>query len=129
MSTTPRIDWTSLMTLPQDVVAATLAAPPFVSVDGVTNIRDFGGCPSSHVPRAVVRPRALFRAGELNRLSPRGADALRALGVRTVFDLRADAEIAGFQTAGGGIEGVRVVRAPVAALPLDPACLAERCVF
>ena len=130
MSTPPLgNDWADLMTYPPDVVAATLAAPPFVAVEGVINIRDFGGYPSALQPGAVVRPRALFRAGEPNRISARGVEALRGLGVRTVFDLRADAEIAGFQTASGGIEGVRVVRAPVAALPLDPACLAERCVF
>ena len=63
MSTTPSIDWTSLMTLPQDVVAATLAAPPFVSVDGVTNIRDFGGCPSSRAPRGRAEPHLPVRRG------------------------------------------------------------------
>ena len=123
----PKNDWAGLMTYPPDVVAATLAAPPFVAVEGVINIREFSGYPSALQPGAVVRPGALFRAGEPNRISARGVDALRELGVRTVFDLRADVEIGRYRTAGGGIEGVRVVRTPVGALPLDPVGLAQRC--
>lgn len=130
MSTAPPGNvWANLMAFPQDVVDATLAAPPFVAVDGVINIREFSGCPSALQPGSVVRPRALFRSGEPNRISARGVEALRGLGVKTVFDLRADVEIAQHQTASAGIEGVRFVRAPVGALPLDPVGLAQRCVY
>ena len=109
MSTSPLGNvWANLITHPQHVVDATLAAPPFLAVDGVINIREFSGCPSALRPASVVRPRTLFRSGEPNRISARGVEALRVLGVKTVFDLRADVEIATFQTASASIEGVRV---------------------
>jgi len=117
---------TGFPTIASDVVAATLSSPPFVVVDGVINIRDFGSYPSSSSPGAVVKPRYLFRSGEPSRVTPSGAEALRALGIKKVFDLRADVEIAKYKTANAGIEGVQFVRAPIVDMSFDPVGLAQR---
>ena len=55
------------------VVQRTLAAPPFVSIDGVINVRDIG---LSSAGRAI-RPGLLFRSGELTRLSDAGKKQLK----------------------------------------------------
>ena len=49
------------------------------------NVRDLGGLP---VRPGRIRRGALIRADSLERLTPRGWDALVAHGVRTVIDLR-----------------------------------------
>ena len=68
--------WASLMTQPQDIMDAMLAAPPFLAVDGVINICEFSGCPSESTlcPASVIRPRTLFRSGKPNRISVRGVE-------------------------------------------------------
>ncbi|KAH9841651.1 protein-tyrosine phosphatase-like protein [Rhodofomes roseus] len=113
-------------TFPPEVIAASLSSPPFVAVDGVINIRDFGNYLSATSPNAIVRPGYLFRSGEPSRVSPSGVDAFRALGIKKVFDLRADVEIAKFKTANPGIEGVQFVRAPIVDMAFDPVSLAQR---
>lgn len=41
----------------------------------------------------AIRPGMLYRSGSLSGLGPVGAEGLRALGVRTVIDLRSDEEL------------------------------------
>lgn len=59
-------------------------------VAGAVNFRDVGGLPAGG---ARTRSGVLFRSGSLARLEPGGVDALRALGVRRVIDLREDDEV------------------------------------
>jgi len=59
--------------------------------DGIYNARDLGGLPTLDGGR--TRWRALVRADHPNRLSERGWAELEAYGVRTVVDLRNDAEV------------------------------------
>jgi len=56
----------------------------------VPNFRDLGGHTTRDGDR--VRPGLVYRSTELSRLSPSDAYRLRALGVRTVYDLRTDGE-------------------------------------
>ncbi|KAI0748779.1 protein-tyrosine phosphatase-like protein [Daedaleopsis nitida] len=110
------------------IVSQTLSAPPFVTIEGVPNVRDFGAGYTSVLPsaadfkfhseslstgRTYIKPLHLFRSGEPTRISSRGVEQLRALGVSKVFDLRADFEITEYKTATPVIEGVEVVRAPI----------------
>lgn len=60
-------------------------------VSGALNFRDVGGLPAS---RSVTRAGVLFRSGNLAGLDDAGRDALVALGIRRVVDLRADDEVA-----------------------------------
>jgi hypothetical protein len=106
-----------------------LPSPPFIDIEGVINIRGIGGCPTaSHRPS--LRSPILFRSGEPSGITPRGKDQLVAIGIRRVFDLRSDIEIAGYKTPTPAIEGVEFVRAPVSQKQaFDPANLAPRYVF
>ena len=61
-----------------------------VRLEAVFNLRDLGGYETAD--GRTVRWRTLFRGDGLHRLE---ADALAGLGVRTVLDLRTEAEISG----------------------------------
>ncbi|MGY0023507.1 tyrosine-protein phosphatase [Streptomyces sp. cg35] len=56
----------------------------------VANLRDLGGTPLADGRR--VRPGLVFRSGQLDRLDPTADPAFAALGIRTILDLRTDAE-------------------------------------
>ncbi|MGK4582302.1 tyrosine-protein phosphatase [Kitasatospora sp. HPMI-4] len=62
------------------------AASPFLDIPGVRNIRDAAIGP--------IRPGLLYRSGSLNQLTPEGAQRLKALGIRSVVDLRGAVELA-----------------------------------
>jgi protein-tyrosine phosphatase len=63
----------------------------FVLVDGCFNFRDLGGYPA---PGArTVRRGQVYRSDALHRLTARGTRAFAALGIATVIDLRAPAEV------------------------------------
>ncbi|KAH8116851.1 protein-tyrosine phosphatase-like protein [Phellopilus nigrolimitatus] len=113
---------TGLELLDADLTQRTLAAPPFHAVDGVINFRDFGfGATRTSIPLPLPRPHShspsgpgiLFRSGELTRLTPRGKEQLKELGITTLFDLRSTSEVDKFKTASPEIEGVRNVHVPV----------------
>lgn len=61
-----------------------------LTVEGLVNARDLGGLPligGGTTPHGVF-----FRSEDVDAVTPRGWDELHALGVRTVVDLRQDAE-------------------------------------
>ncbi|MFE6868553.1 tyrosine-protein phosphatase [Kitasatospora sp. NPDC057692] len=60
----------------------------FIDIPGVRNFRDAGGV-------GALRRGVLFRSGSFHALTPEGALRLKALGLRTVIDLRS-AEERGF---------------------------------
>ncbi|KAH9905331.1 protein-tyrosine phosphatase-like protein [Xylariomycetidae sp. FL2044] len=89
-----------------------LPSPPFHSIPGLPNFRDIGGYPISSSSsststittttttttpsppkKAVVRRGLVFRSSEPSRVSDAGVARLRALGIRTVYDLRSQVEI------------------------------------
>ena len=63
-----------------------------VTLDAVHNFRDMGGYPARD--GQVTRWRQLYRADGLYRLTDRDVDTVRALGLRTVIDLRTNEELA-----------------------------------
>ncbi|MEV3853427.1 tyrosine-protein phosphatase [Streptomyces sp. NPDC050095] len=65
-----------------------MAAP--IPATTVANLRDLGGTP---LPGGrTVTPGRVFRSGQLDRLDPAADPAYAALGIRTILDLRTDAE-------------------------------------
>ncbi|MGW1888730.1 tyrosine-protein phosphatase [Streptomyces sp. NPDC002004] len=67
---------------------------PAIPATTVANLRDLGGTPLGR--GRAVRPGLVFRSGQLDRLDPAADPAFAALGVRTVIDLRTDAERAAY---------------------------------
>ncbi|KAA1469502.1 hypothetical protein DENSPDRAFT_835137 [Dentipellis sp. KUC8613] len=104
-----------------------LTSAPFVTVDGVINIRDVGGYPTALDSTTIVKTGILYRSGEPTRLTAKGSEQLRALGIRKVFDLRSEAEIKKYKSPTPEIEGVEFVRIPVSQdEAYDPVSLAKR---
>lgn len=89
--------------------------PPFVSIDGIANVRDIGGWPvadrDGHLSRSV-RKGIVYRGPDTSPITDTGIRKLRALGITTVFDLRSKIQI---DRAGGyqKIEGIQWIWCPV----------------
>jgi protein-tyrosine phosphatase len=79
---------------------------PFQSI---VNFRDLGGLPAEG---GLLRRGVLFRSGTLHLASPRDAELLDAIGLRTVVDLRTDDERARWP-AHGAWTPARIVHAPL----------------
>ncbi|MFB7614256.1 tyrosine-protein phosphatase [Kitasatospora sp. NPDC056181] len=58
----------------------------FLDIPGVRNFRDAGGV-------GALRKGVLYRSGSFHNLAPEGAQRLKALGLRTVIDLRSPVEL------------------------------------
>jgi protein-tyrosine phosphatase len=65
--------------------------PQFVDLDGCFNFRDLGGYRTDD--EGIVARRMLYRSDSLHRLTDAGHAAFVALGIATVLDLRAPAEV------------------------------------
>ena len=78
-------------------------------IPGAVNFRDTGGLPAS---AGRSRPGVLYRSGNLAHLEDDGVDALRALGVRRIIDLRADEEVRHAPSRVDGID-LETVRVPL----------------
>jgi len=118
-----------LAPLDPELLSDLLSKHPFVTIDGVCNIRDLGMIPAEDGEN-VTRSGFMFRSGELSgvtqlgvRLSffpfslrndlRAGKGQLRALGITTIFDLRSDTEIAKYDAVTPQIGGIAVLHAPV----------------
>ncbi|MBN1669649.1 MAG: tyrosine-protein phosphatase [Kiritimatiellae bacterium] len=80
-------------------------APRWIRVDGTTNVRDIGGRITRDGQR--VRQGLLFRSAQFDaafQISAEGEQTIRALGIRTEHDLRADG------TRSLAIDGIDYVR-------------------
>ena len=62
-----------------------------IPLDGAVNFRDLGGYPAGD--GLQTRWRLLFRADGLGDLTPADFEVMRALGIRTVIDLRSGEEL------------------------------------
>jgi protein tyrosine/serine phosphatase len=103
--------------IPQDILAASLATPPFVPVEGSLNLRDIGLLPNS-----PIKPGILFRSGSLHTIpDPSIAKLHLDLGITTIFDLRHEQERT--QWSEPTIEGVQSVwlKSTTPPAPLNPA--------
>lgn len=76
---------------------------PFLTLDGINNIRDMGGYPvetAEGQPKRVVRPHVAFRSGDPCRAPVESVKKLRdEAGIATIYDLRSMDGILG---SGGG---------------------------
>lgn len=98
-----------------DFVSKALSKSPWKIIDGVANCRDLG----ASIPAASIRSGYAFRSGTLEFITEQGKNDIVASGVKTIFDLRSEAEI----TANPDpvIEGVDVVAVALSATttPVD----------
>ncbi|GAM84227.1 hypothetical protein ANO11243_022210 [Dothideomycetidae sp. 11243] len=78
-----------------------LPSPPFVSVEGIPNLRDIGGYAK---PSGSVRLGRIYRSADPSRVSPSGLSTLSSLGIERVFDLRSSPEIKRVGREWGGLE-------------------------
>ncbi|KAG2415988.1 hypothetical protein HFD88_007180 [Aspergillus terreus] len=68
---------------------------PFVQVEGVFNVRQFGGYPSTLFPNARTRENLLYRSGHLEDITVKGQRTLEEdLRIAAIFDLRSEDESA-----------------------------------
>ena len=70
-----------------------MTSSPFVSIDGIFNFRDIGGYPSFKDHNLSVRHGHVFRCANPGRVTQKGIQQLRGLGITKIFDLRSDKEI------------------------------------
>ena len=88
--------------------------PPFVSIDGLANVRDIGGwlVVDSNGNLGSVRKGIVYRGPDTSSITDVGTTKLKALGVTKMFDLRSKAQI---DRAGGHkeIEGIQWIWCPV----------------
>jgi protein-tyrosine phosphatase len=82
-----------------------------LAVEGLLNLRDLGGLPIE--TGGLTRHGRLLRSDALHSLTPSGQDALLALGVSTVVDLRTAAELQELPSPLLDAPGVRCVHAPI----------------
>ncbi|WP_345470951.1 tyrosine-protein phosphatase [Glutamicibacter ectropisis] len=64
--------------------------PTTLSLDGLVNFRDLGGITTAH---GTIRPGVLFRSESVSDLSATGRQDLASGSIRTVIDLRSEAEV------------------------------------
>ncbi|KAG5921590.1 hypothetical protein E4U42_005785 [Claviceps africana] len=77
---------------PSSVCAAAAASSPSRSIDGVFNVRDFGGhlvvSPAAASTSLRTRPGIIFRSAHPEHMTEEGRRQLRDLRVARIFDLR-----------------------------------------
>ncbi len=112
------------------LVASKLSAPPFVSIQGIPNARDFGANYPSSLPSSSgpfsIKSGYLFRSGEPSRITLKGVEQLHALGIRKIFDLRSEIEVAKYGSVPEKLGDVDIVRAAILDEAMDPVGIAKR---
>ncbi|KAG6008045.1 hypothetical protein E4U21_005058 [Claviceps maximensis] len=74
-------------------------SPPWRTIDGVFNVRDFGGHPVMTTSSlAVTRPGLILRSAHLEHITETGIQQLLALRVCRIFDLRGAEESAQYKS-------------------------------
>lgn len=86
---------------------------PFIQVDGTLNFRDLGGLPIAGASTLQTRPGLIFRSGQISALTASGKEALRDLGVRTVFDFRSSREFKKYDAPIPIVLGVEILHVPI----------------
>ena len=87
------------------------ASKRIVHVDGVRHFRDLGGY--AVTPDGTTRWKRLYRSATLDGITWRGLVTLRELGIRTVIDLRHDAERNTTVYEPLATMGIRIVQFPL----------------
>ncbi|KAF1849183.1 uncharacterized protein K460DRAFT_354060 [Cucurbitaria berberidis CBS 394.84] len=73
--------------------APPLSHPPFYSIPNINNLRDAALYPLKTSTGQPIRPDILFRSAEVSKLSLPDWQALHAIGISHVFDLRSKPEV------------------------------------
>ncbi|KAF8524586.1 protein-tyrosine phosphatase-like protein [Hysterangium stoloniferum] len=95
-------------------VKTQISAPPFVTIDGVSNVRTLGDYPSTTYPGQLTKPNFAFRAAEVSGITALGKAQLESLGIKKVFDLRSDIELEKFGTPVPELTAhIEILRVPV----------------
>ncbi|ODQ64261.1 alpha/beta-hydrolase [Nadsonia fulvescens var. elongata DSM 6958] len=97
--------------------------PRWKEISGIHNFRDLGGWPIANL--GFVKPGLIYRCADPQNIQPAGRNAMIQLGIRTIFDLRSDTELArsGFRE----IEGIERFHVPVfRTRDISPEALAQR---
>lgn len=61
--------------LDEDYVNAVLRRPPFVTIDGVLNIRDLGSLQTAD-PTLITKPSLMYRSGEVSGITEEGTSLI-----------------------------------------------------
>ena len=78
----------ALVELDPEYVKAQLSSPPFVSVEGVSNVRTLGNYQSTVYPGQFTKPNFAYRSGEISSITAKGKDELEALGKQLNYDIQ-----------------------------------------
>lgn len=76
---------------PLEDLTSSLQRTRWIEIDGVVNMRDLGGLPTSD--GRTIAHRRLIRSDNLQDLSPDAVDHLVEIGVRDIVDLRSETEL------------------------------------
>ncbi|KAJ7572638.1 tyrosine phosphatase family-domain-containing protein [Mycena floridula] len=87
--------------------------PPFLTISGVSNVRDLGAYTSSVSSNAKTLSGYTFRSAEMTGITERGKEELKYQGIAKVFDLRSDVEIEKYEVPLPSVDGVEIVHTPV----------------
>ncbi|KAJ0419186.1 protein-tyrosine phosphatase-like protein [Aspergillus carlsbadensis] len=101
-----------------------------VEIEGVFNVRSFGGYTSIRRPNCSTRHGFIYRSGHLDNITSRGIEKLRSLGVSIIINLTNSGEsttlFSDTGTATAGLGGVKIVDLPLAKGGFSVAQLAEK---
>lgn len=107
----------------KESLSKVLSSPPFITVDGVANIREVGGFPIIAVNHVLVKSGYYFRAADPSKITDKGKEQLRSFGIMKIFDFRSPQEI---KAPILSIEGVKVIPVPISDdRPFDPKYLID----
>jgi Tyrosine phosphatase family len=67
-------------------VQSQLSSPPFVTIEGVSNVRSLGNYASGTLVGHFTRPNFMFRAGEISGITSTGKQQLQQLGIYPIYD-------------------------------------------
>ncbi|KAJ7583531.1 hypothetical protein C8J56DRAFT_1028456 [Mycena floridula] len=86
--------------------------PPFVTISGVSNVRDLGAYTSFVSSNAKTLYGYTFCSAEMTGITERGKEELKYQGIAKVFDLRSDVEIEKYEVPLPSVDGVEIVHIP-----------------
>ena len=98
--------------------------PSRIEIAGSRNLRDLGGYRT--IDGRQIKKGLLYRSDNLKRVSRRSAEAVVALGVKTVYDLRTEREREKDPPRLAEITSLEVVHLPVDCELIDPYAVARR---
>ncbi|RDW84058.1 tyrosine-protein phosphatase [Aspergillus mulundensis] len=97
-----------------------------IGIDGVFNVRSFGGYPSNLKPNCFTRDRIIYRSGHLKDITQRGLEQVRNLSISTIIDLTNSGDTKTLFTGTSSLGHCRVVHLPLAKHEFSVQQLAEK---